>query len=78
MEIYAPDFQKRNINIKPVTKPLNYNLSCLQIMLAQWLNKACGNMQPMSDLTVGLLHKVELLLGVDCMTKKQRINSPET
>ena len=51
-------------------------LSCLQNTLEQWVRKAYGCSQPMSDLTYNLLYELQPIPA--WVAKDQSLDSPET
>jgi hypothetical protein len=47
----------------------------LQEKLVQWWHKACGSDQPISDVTLGPLHKMEPLPNTTWVSKNLRLDS---
>jgi hypothetical protein len=47
---YFAGYGKRTLDINPATKPLTYNMSCLQDVLGQWWLRMCGSGQPIPEL----------------------------
>jgi hypothetical protein len=58
-EEYSEGYRKRNVDTNPATKPLTYNLPCLQYIQVQWWHRPYVSSQPMSDLanTAGVTKK---------------------
>lgn len=75
---YLTGYQKRNLDTKPVTKPLIYNLSTLQTMLWQQGGKTCRSTLSQHKAHSKCESPCQTLPGWPGSSPDRQIKSPET
>lgn len=74
-ERYSATYRTWILDTSSATKPSTYNRFCLQKVLGQWRPRICGSGQPSLVLTWDPCHERAYTAW---MTRKQRLDSPET